>query len=460
MRKRTFIAALSMGMVVAVAIGYAQVRNFNAGSLGNSEEAQTLVQVYQAVQSQYLHKVDDATLLRGAIGGMLNSLDDPFTSYSSPEETQSDEQQLSGQFYGIGVLLKPTTSDGLGATAEVVYKGQPADQGGLRAGDILVKVNGEDITKLRLNQAVTKIRGPLGSQVQIEVLRDGSLFTFEMRRDEIKLYAVTSEILPDHLGYLSINTFYNQQIFDQLDQAVAQFKAAGVDRLILDLRDNGGGLLCAGTYVADQFLSRGTIVSLRDRSGKSHVMDSLGDQCPGTAKSSKTDFLGKMVVLVNQNSASASEIVAGALQDSKRATVVGDKTFGKGVAQTILKLRDGGEVRLVNQEWLTPSGRAIHQKGIEPDVSVADTRFGKVLNLDGIGAEPGEKITVSIGKEKIELTADKDGNFKYTRVPKRSEVSDKQGVAKVDLDGDAQLQKALTVLGVDLAQLKSKMAQR
>jgi carboxyl-terminal processing protease len=445
-KKRQIILLSSLGLALAAALSYAQIRSYKAGDLGISPEAQALVQVFQSIKGQYLKDVDSAVLLRGAIGGMLGALDDPFTSYSTPEETKGDEEQLSGQFFGIGVLLKPVNADGTGSQAQSVYKDQPGAKAGLQPDDIFYKINGEDVSKLKPSQIVTKIRGPKGTKVKLEVLRAGSLFSFEATRDEIKLFAVTSEVLPNGVGYLSVNTFYNQQIFDQFDVALKKLKDAGVKKMILDLRDNGGGLLCAGTYIADRFLAKGNIVSLRDRTGHETLYGGLDGQCSSVAKPAAADYTGDLVVLVNKNSASASEIVAGALQDLGRAKIIGETSYGKGVAQTVFKVKDGGEVRLVNQEWLTPKGRAIQKKGITPDVMVEDTRYGKTFNIDGVGAKPGQKLTVLMGGERISLTADKDGSFKYTKLPPRPETSSVQGESKADLKGDAELKKALELL--------------
>jgi len=444
---------VTLAVSSALALAYAQVggkanTSLDAGALGNSTEAQSLVQVYQAIKERYLKDVSDETLLRGALNGMLASLEDKFTGYSTPEENQAGQEQLSGQFYGVGALLETVNADGTGTRIAQVYKNQPAARGGVQVGDVIVKVDGDDVSKLTLSKTRTKIVGKLGTQVKLEVLRGQTTFNFTLTRAEIKTFAVESALLPNNVGYLAVNTFYNEKIFEQIDTGLAKLKAAGVKKMVLDLRDNGGGLLSAGEYVADKFLQKGTIVSLKARAGRCSAQQ-ITPGCAYNAKPSSEDYSGDLVVLVNKNSASASEIVAGALQDLERAKIVGEKSYGKGVAQDVFDVLDGGQVRLVAQEWLTPKGRAIQDKGITPDVTVVDTRYGRTLNIDGLGAKAGEKITVMLEGKTLNLTADKDGKFTYTSVPPRPpRGTDVQGEAAFDLKNDAQLQKALEVLGV------------
>lgn len=190
--------------------------------------------------------------------------------------------------------------------------------------------------------------------------------------------------------------------------------------------------------MADQFLASGPIVSLRERDQKAQVY--------GKARAQATDYTGKLVVLVNKNSASASEVVSGALQDNARATIIGEQTFGKGVAQIPVTLPDGGKVAIVNSAWITPKGREIHKKGITPDVVVKDTRFPVPLNFMGSGVQPGQKITLTVDGKPVTVTADKDGKFTYVGDLKHRDRSTVQGEAVLDRDNDAILKKALEVL--------------
>lgn len=442
---------IGVGLTTTLVLGYAQMRSYPASSSNtelSSPEAQTFLEIYQLLQDEYLKPVDNAKLWRGAVEGMLQSLDDPFTGYDTPEASVADAEDLSGQFFGIGVQLRPTNPDGTGATADVVYKGQSAAEAGVQPEDHIVKVNGVDVTKLKLKDVVRKIRGPEGSTVKIEFVRDSGTVEYTMTRKPVELKAVETAMISPKVGYISLNTFYNEKVFDQMSNAIASMKKNNVQKIILDLRDNGGGLLCAGTYVADLFLQEGSIVTLRDRKGNEKAYGSpLGGTCSGKAHKSATDYTGQLVVLVNKNSASASEIVSGALQDSGRAKIIGEKTFGKGVAQEVINTKDGGTLRLVAEEWLTPKGRSIHGKGLDPDIVVEDDRFGKPLNVEGMGATAGQKVTITIGDKTVEATADKDGKFIYTAPRKKLKQSSVQGEAAFDIKNDAQLRKALDTLG-------------
>ncbi len=442
------IALVLLGVTSTLAIGYAQLRSYQSSTqTGGSAQEQTFREIYNAIKSEYLTPVEERKLWEGAISGMIGALNDQFTYYTPPEDNQFDQQELEGKFFGIGATLTPTNSDGTGASITELMLGMPAQQAGLQVGDKIVKVDGEDVSKLTLNNVVRKIRGAENTKVKLLIQRGTAELTFEITRKQITDYAIYTEILPGNVGYLQVRTFYNRQIFDQMDQAVKSMNDKKVSKLILDLRDNGGGLLCGGIYVADAFLSKGNIVSLKDRTGKETVPGNAFDStCYGVAKAAKTDFTGKMVVLVNRNSASASEIVAGALQDNGRAQVIGEKTFGKGVAQDVISdLPDGGKLSLVSNEWLTPKGTSIHKKGITPDVAVEDNRFPKVVTLEGTGAAPGEKIKMTIGGKELELTADKDGKFTYTQVGERKQPNTANG-SRLDLTGDSILKKALEVL--------------
>lgn len=443
---KTFLVAGALAATAAV--GYAQMNGYAQQGLPSSKTAQTFLQVYDALNQLYLTKPDDDKLLRGAINGMIASLDDPFTYYSQPEDNAIDNQNLAGEFFGIGVQLTAGNADGTGGKVDTVFKVGAAAQAGVQAGDTFLKVGDKDVSTSKLNDIVKLIRGEKGTQVTITFGRGGagagagsmapaSTYSVTMERQPVTIVSVEQSILPGNVGYIALNTFYNQQVNQQFQKAVADMKQKGVTKLVLDMRDNGGGLLNSGIFVADQFLQSGKIVSVRDRSGKTDVI--------GQAKKDASDYTGQLVVLVNKNSASASEIVAGALQDAKRAQIVGEQTFGKGVGQQVVSTIDGGRVAVVNFTWITPGGHEIQKKGITPDVVVADNRRPTPLNLSGSGAPAGTKLTVTVGGKPIEVTADKDGKFIYTGAVARPLTSATQGEAVVDLKTDAELSKAITL---------------
>ncbi|WP_026332319.1 S41 family peptidase [Deinococcus apachensis] len=435
-RKRMMLVAGALAATAAV--GYAQLSGYTQADLTKSATGRTFLDVLGDLNRYYLYPVDQTKLLRGAINGAIGSLNDEFTYYSEPADNAIDAENLAGQFYGIGVTLVAANADGSGGKVDNVYKGGAAANAGVQIGDVFVKIGDKDVLTSKLNEIVQLVRGKQGTAVSVTFARDGKPYTVKMERQPVTIVSVEQTMLPGNVGYIALNTFYNEKASEQFRAAVTSMEKRGVKKLIVDLRDNGGGLLNAGVDVADQFLQSGNIVSLRDRSGKTQVY--------GRATRSASDYTGKLVVLVNKNSASASEVVSGTLQDTKRATIVGEQTFGKGVAQIPLDTPDGGKVAIVANEWLTPAGRQIHKKGITPDVVVKDTRYTVPLNFTGGGLAPGAKLTLTVGGKPVTVTADKDGKFTYTGEVKRPTRSATQGEAAVDLQGDAILKKAVDLL--------------
>ncbi|GHF57093.1 peptidase S41 [Deinococcus metalli] len=418
------------------AVAYAQLGAYTQESLNATATGRTFLEVLSDLNKYYLKPVDQEKLLRGAINGAIGSLDDEFTYYSQPEDNAIDAENLQGEFYGIGVQLIAANSDGTGGKIDNVFRGGSASSAGVQIGDTFLKIGDTDVSTKKLNDIVRLVRGEKGSTVNVTFSRNGKPYVVKMERQPVTIVSVETTVLPGNIGYIGLNTFYNTKVIEQFRAAVADMKKKNVKGLILDLRDNGGGLLTAGVDVADQFLQSGPIVSLRDRSGKTEVY--------GAAKPSATDYTGPLVVLVNKNSASASEVVSGALQDDSRAKIIGEQTFGKGVAQIpIDNLPDGGKVAIVNSAWLTPKNREIHKKGITPDVVVTDTRYTQPLNFTGGGLKAGEKVTLTVAGKPVTVTADKDGKFSYTGEAARPSRSAAQGEAIVDVNTDAILKAGL-----------------
>lgn len=432
------LAIIAGTLAVTAAVAYAQISAYTPSNIGSTPTGKTFIEVLNDLNKYYLYPVDQEKLLRGAINGAIGSLDDEFTYYSEPANNQIDQQNLQGEFGGIGISLVAANADGTGGKVDNVYKDNPAAKAGVQIGDVFVKIGDKEVMTAKLDEIVKLVRGPVGSEISVTFARNGKPFVVKLKRDTIRIISVEETILPGNVGYIALNTFYNEKVIPQFRAAVADMKKKNVDKLILDLRDNGGGLLNAGVDVADQFMQSGPIVSLRDRDKNTEVY--------GKATKQNTDYTGKLIVLVNKNSASASEVVSGALQDTKRATIVGEQTFGKGVAQIPITLPDGGKVAIVANEWLTPLGRQIHKKGITPDVVVKDTRYTVPLNFTGGGAAPNTTLTITVDGKPVTVTADKDGKFSYTGEVKRPTRSSTQGEAVVDTQGDAILKKALELL--------------
>jgi carboxyl-terminal processing protease len=427
--------------LAAGAYGYAQLRAAGApgnDAIWNTPNGKAFLESLGALRSEYLRPVDDQKLLEGALSGMLYALDDEFTYYIPPAQANTGREDLNGEFFGIGVGILPANKNGTGVQVETVYSGSPAAEAGLVAGDVILKAGDKELNALPLDEAVRYIRGPQGTQVRLVILRDGARLTLNATRRKITKVNVETAVLPGNVGYIAISDFANWKLADQLQAALVGLNKKNVTGLVLDLRGNPGGLVAEAEAVADAFLQKGDIYITRDRSQKVTVEYS--------AKAQATDFLKPLVVLVNSSSASASEIVTAALQDNGRAKIVGEKTYGKGVANSPEKLSNDGQLNVTVIEWLTPKRNSIFKKGVTPDYPVADTRFEKLLAFEGVNAKPGTQIEVKINGQNLKLTADKDGRFQYQQAPTRQRTSSVQGQATVDLAKDAQLRKALEVL--------------
>ena len=429
-----------VGLGVLLALVYAQLPRPQAETFLQNPNGQALLEVYQRIQQDYLEPLSKEKLdklLEGAIGGMVQALEDPFTSYSPPQRSTLRQEDLRGEFFGIGATLSAANPDGTGARIEGVMKGLPAQRAGLRAGDVILEVDGEDVTKLPLLDIVAKIRGREGTKVTLKVRREGvpAPLVFELVRERVEIISVSTAKVGD-VGYVALETFANFKVEDQLKRAIEELKAQGVKKLIFDLRDNGGGLLDQGCAVASAFLKEGPIVYTRTKNLTRVWCEATG----------QTLWDGPMVVLVNGNSASASEIVAGALQDYGRAKVIGEKTFGKGVGQTPYTLANGGELTLVTFEWLTPKRRSINKEGITPDIVVKDTRFPTPFSLQGAGAPPGAEIAVTLNGKTVQVKADAEGKFSYAEPQRQRPLPEDRGQAVLDLENDAILKRALEEL--------------
>ncbi len=435
--ERIFLPAVVV--VGAGVFGYAQLRPaVTSADVLKSVNGKAFLETLDVLEQNHLTPVNREKLLEGAISGMLYALDDEFTYYIPPAEASTGREDLQGEFFGIGVGISPANKDGTGVLVETVYRGSPAAQAGLQANDVLLSANGKDLTKLPLDQAVRLIRGPNGTTVKLEILRNGAKITISATRAKIVKVNVESTVLPGKIGYLAISDFANQKVTEQLQSQLKTMQSQGIKALIFDLRNNPGGLVSQAEGVADTFLEQGDIFITRGRDKKVAVEYS--------AKRQGTDFKLPMVVLVNGSSASASEIVAAALQELGRAKVVGEKTYGKGVANIPTPLSNNGQVNVAFKEWLTPKRNSLYKRGVSPDFVVQDTRYGNILALEGIGAKPGSSIEVKVNGKTIKLIADKSGKFVHQDTPPRNKNSSIQGQALVTLENDAQLKKALELL--------------
>ncbi len=319
--------------------------------------------VFQRIRAQYVEEVDSKKLVEAAINGMLTSLD-PHSSYMDAKAFADMTTQTRGEFGGLGIEV--TMQDGYIKVVSPM-DGTPADAAGIKSGDFITAVDGENVQGLTLDQAVDKMRGPIGSEIVITVVREGVKDPFDVSiiRDTIKLVAVKSRLVGS-TGVLRITTF-NDQTYPGVESGIKKLveEAGGMDKIsgfVIDLRNNPGGLLKQAILTADAFLNEGEIVSTR---GRNQQDSSRENATPGDLAMGKP-----IVVLINGGSASASEIVTGALQDHRRAIVVGTKSFGKGSVQTLLPLKGEGAMRLTTARYYTPSGRSIQSLGVMPDIVV------------------------------------------------------------------------------------------
>jgi len=343
------------------------------------------------VEVAYVEPVDQESLVYGAVRGLADSLD-PHSVFLDPEEYEILKSDAEGRFAGVGVEV--STRDGW-LTILSVFEGGPAAKAGLRPGDRFLSIEGEDARDVRLYDAVRRIRGEPGTTVKVTIRREGRDKAIEttLTRAFIDIDPIEIRVLGDGVVYLRIKAFQDgtaRLLSDALDEAVMKLrKRGGVKGLMLDLRDNGGGLLHEAVWVSDEFLTSGVIVSTRGRGGE--MISEYSARRAGTRPK------WPIVVLINENTASASEIVAGALRDHKRAALVGVRSFGKGSVQNVFELPGGSALKLTTYRYYTPSGRSIQAEGVAPDLVAEQPRFEgepepmREEELEGhLAAQPGE----------------------------------------------------------------------
>lgn len=356
-------AGIALGVIVSTQVAAPLLAQDAQRSSSVYEQLDLFGDIFERIRSQYVEEVDEADLIEAAINGMLTSLD-PHSGYLSPQDAEAMRVHTTGEFGGLGIEV--TQEEGF-VKVVAPMDGTPAAEAGIEAGDFITHVDGESVLGLTLDQAVEMMRGPVGSEIIITVVRDtaGEPFDVSIIRDTIQLTAVRARNEQDTI-ILRVTTF-NDQTFPNLKKGLEEQieELGGLDAangIILDLRNNPGGLLTQAIRVTDAFLDQGEIVSTRGRNPRDS--DRFNAE-PGDLVDGKP-----IVVLINGGSASASEIVAGALQDHKRAIVVGTNSFGKGSVQTVMPLRGDGAMRLTTSRYYTPSGRSIQALGVSPDIIV------------------------------------------------------------------------------------------
>ncbi len=320
-----------------------------------------LMALKKQIDSEYFKDVEDSILMEGAIKGMFESLDDPYSAYFTPEEFEFYMEAATGVYEGIGVVV--TEDENKGTYVIAPQKGTPAELAGIRSGDRIIKVDGEDVSTAGVDEVVSRVKGPVDTQVQVTISRSDEILEFDLLRANIIAQTVESRVI-DQFGYLQISEFSNSTDEDfntQLDALLDQ----EIKGLVLDLRSNPGGGLQEAVNIADRLLGQTIVVYTEDKNGKRIEYKSDGEE--------ELDL--PLVVLIDGASASSAEIVAGAIQDTGAGTLVGTTTFGKGVVQEIKGLDGVGGFKITNAEYFTPNGRNIHGLGLEPDVIIEATEF-------------------------------------------------------------------------------------
>lgn len=327
------------------------------GSLPGRLDYSQVNQVYKALKDNYDGKLAENQLIDGLKHGLAESTGDPYTVYFTPKEAKDFKNQLNNSFAGIGARLSKDT-DGNLVVGEAIA-GFPAGKAGLQAQDIIAQINGQDTAGMTLDDAVLKIRGPAGSRVKLQIIRDKSqTLSFEITRQTIKLPSVTSKLLEGNIGYLQVISFSDDTV-GLATQAAQNFKTKQVKAVILDLRDDPGGLLDAAVKLSSLWLPQNGQI-LQERRGGA-VINSYSAMGGDSLRGLPT------VVLINGGSASAAEITAGALKDNKAAYLIGQKSYGKGVVQELINFGDGSQLKVTVASWYRPNGQNINKKGITPD---------------------------------------------------------------------------------------------
>lgn len=373
---------VAVGLAILLALffvgGYelAERRSALPGVSSSSGGFQELRNAYADILSSAVHRPDEMALARGAIKGMikvLNKQGDKYALFFGPKSYRSFQELTTGKFSGIGVWLKPK---GHALSVVSVLPSSPALSAGIKPGDVIRKINGKPVTGMSADQAVASIKGPEGSAVSLAVERHGDLLSFQLKRKTLNLPSLVARKISSKIGYVHLFSF-SQGAGAQLRSKVRSFLSDGVKGMILDLRDNGGGLLDEGVKVASVFIDHGKIVTTKSPEGTDQAYEAKGNALGDVP----------LVVLVNGGTASASEIVSGALQDRGRAILVGTTTYGKGSVQQIFPLGANSAMKLTTEHYYTPDGRDINGKGIKPDVvvkSVPDQQPRAVQILKGI----------------------------------------------------------------------------
>jgi len=416
--------------LIGVLIGSGQSQKVSALSNQMYEDLKVFTDVIGLIQKDYVEETKSKDLIQGAIKGMLETLD-PHSAYMPPTMFKEMQEETKGRFEGLGIEI--TLKDGI-LTVVSPIEGTPAFKAGVVAGDQIIKIDGETTKNFTLVDSVKRLRGPRGTKVTITIMREGlpKPKDFTLVRDVIPVRSVRHELLEKTYGYVRISQFQEKTDgdFEKAMKALEEESKGALKGLVLDLRNNPGGLLDQAVKISDRFIDSGIIVSIDGR------REEAKQKWPAHPDGTATRY--PLIVLVNGGSASGAEIVAGAIQDHGRGILVGTQTFGKGSVQTIIPLKDGSGLRLTTARYYTPSGRSIQAKGIVPDIIVKPSRPEEEKEKEKEKESVTPKFPAEKDLERHLMDVEK-GAAKEKEKPKKEEVKEKKPV-------DHQLERALELL--------------
>jgi len=436
-------AALAAGVIIGatVTLTHSVLADREKAEPIPLKDLQTFVEILNRVKTDYVEPVEDKTLLENAVRGMLGGLD-PHSAYLDKDEFKDMNIATSGKFGGVGIEVQ--MKNGFVYVVSPIDD-TPAARAGVQPGDLIVKIDDTTVKGMSLTDAVAKMRGEAGTKISLTLVRDGANapIVLDLKRDTINVASVRSRMLDDGLGYVRVSNF-TVETGASIDREIAKLKKGAGGQLkgmVLDLRNNPGGVLDAAVKVSDEFLEKGAIVSIKGRNGDSNR---AFNATPGDVLDGRP-----LVVMVNAGSASASEIVAGALQDQKRAVLVGSKTFGKGSVQTIMPLSSQGAIKLTTARYYTPSGRSIQGEGIDPDVMIRALKVAKDDQQDAFDPVKEADLKGSLQNENAKKTDPVAGGDKADVKSLDDKLKDNQKLAETDY----ALYEALNLLrGLVIAQ--------
>lgn len=353
------VGVLGLVLVKSGALDMTRLYGYSDNHTALENRIMDKVNVIEGYIDQYfLDKIDDDKVADEVYKGVISGLDDKYAAYYTTDEYKSIMESSNGVYCGIGAYISQDAKTGL---VEIVkpMKNSPSEKAGAKAGDLIYAVNGEDVSGKDISEVQALVKGEKGSKVKLTLIRGEKEINITVTRDDIEDITVASEMLDNKIGYVRV-TGFEQVTPKQFSDAIAKLDKKGQKGMIIDLRDNGGGLLDSAVTMLDTMLPKGVVVYSKDKQGKKEEYSATNDDA----------FTKPLVILVNENSASASEVFSGAIQDNGTGKLIGTKTFGKGIVQTIFPLSDGSALKMTTAKYYTPKGRNIHGKGLTPDIEV------------------------------------------------------------------------------------------